>query len=273
MPSSLPIFLSLLGGYLFIHFCFRFHFRAQALDGHRLIFESAVAGFILFVPSRALALLLQKHVPGLRNFWYALSGHVPYLGTLVITVLLSVCAAFTWNFFEGYLALSKERNSAEEFDFKVKEILFAGREHVLGWAVHKWGDHLQILLYEAAKRTLGEDSALVCLITKDRKAYVGWITGSPNLRANDTYVSFVPLMSGYRDKDTLSLKFIVFYPVEREEEIVLTAEKVVEHDGDILVPYENFVTTLPVSEIVTARRFDLDFYNEVFLEQAESLED
>jgi hypothetical protein len=67
-------------------------------------------------------------------------------------------------------------------------------------------------------------------------------------------------MSGFRDQDTLKLDFNVFYPVEREGELVITGERIPEGGDEAVMSPEEFVTLLPISEIATARRFDLDFY-------------
>ena len=248
MPSNLLLLLPLLGGYLFIHFCFRFYFRAQALDGHRLIFEAAVAGFALFLPCRILVFFLFTRTLGLRDVWYELAGHVPFLSTLVLTLLSGPIAAFLWNLWEGTLAWPRDRDDESP---DLRAFLAVGRERALSWAVRRWGNSLQVLLHEAAKRAIREYQ-LVCLTMKDRKAFVGWVTKSPNLRANDTYVSLVPLMSGYRDKDTLDLTFNVFYPTERYFD---------ESSGVIAA---DFVVALPVAEITSARLFDLELYSEVF---------
>jgi hypothetical protein len=247
MPSNLLLFLPLLGGYLFIHFCYRFYFRAQALDGYRLIFEATIAGFTLFVPCRGLAYLFAQDQPALRDLWYAGGGHVPLLSSVILTLLIAPAAAYIWNLCEATRAWSSPWD-----DMELRALLDAGRERALSWAVKRWGNTLQNLLHEAAKRANGKELALVCLAMKDRKAFVGWIAKSPNLRANDTYVSLIPVMSGYRDKDTLDLHFSVFYPVERYFE------------GDGRLSADEFITCLPVAEITSARFFDLDLYYELF---------
>ena len=249
MPSNLLLLLPLLGGYLFIHLCFRFHFRAQSLDGHRLIFESAVAGFILFLPCRGVSWLLFSRAPELREFWYELAGRVPLLSTLALTLLLAPCAAFVWNFFEGVRAWRRIQNPNKAFRFS--HLPWIAREEALSRAVKKWGNVLQVMLHKATTQAAREEYAFVCLIMKDRKAFVGWVAKSPNLRANDLYVSLVPLMSGSRDKDTLDLTFSVFYPVERYFQA----------DSPTA---DEFITILPVAEITSARLFDLELYFRMF---------
>jgi hypothetical protein len=248
VPSNLLLLLPILGGYLFIHFCFRFYFRAQALDGNRLIFEAAVAGFVLFLPCRLLTSWLFHHAPGPREVWYGLAGRTPLLSALILTPLLALGAAYIWNLCESTRAWQRSRDEEAP---DLRAFLDAGRERTLSWAVRRWGNSFQILLHEAAKRA-SREKQLVCLTMKDRKAFVGWVVKSPNLRANDSYVSLVPLMSGYREKDTLDLTFSVFYPVERY------------FGKDPELKAEDFVVALPVAEITSARLFDLKLYSEIF---------
>lgn len=253
MPSSLLLLLPLLGGYLFIHFCYRFSFRAQALDGYRLLFEATVAGFTLFLPCRVIVYLLGQGWPALRDFWYGAGGHEPLLSSVALTLLAAPLVAYVWNLCEGTRAWP---GSWDE-EISLGALLDAGRERALSWAVKRWGNTLQNLLHGAAKRANSKEPALVCLTMKDRKAFVGWIAKSPNLRANDAYVSLIPVMSGYRHKDTLDLNFSVFYPVERYFE------------GDGSLSADEFITSLPVAEITSARFFDLDLYFERFAPDAD----
>jgi hypothetical protein len=146
-----------LRGYIFIHFCYRFYFRAQALDGHRLIFEAAVAGFVLFLPCRWVVFLLFHHAVGLRELWYGLAGRTPFLSTLVLTLVSSPFVAFVWNLCEGIHAWPREEDWERGGEGpSLSTVLARGRERALSWAVKRWGNALQSLLHEAAKRTLSD---------------------------------------------------------------------------------------------------------------------
>jgi hypothetical protein len=245
MPSNLLLLLPLLGGYLFFHFYHRTFFRAQALEGHRLIFETAVAGFVGYVPFRLLILTLSQLDSSNRwhEAWYGFAGQVPHLSTLVAMLLGAPLLAFGLNIASG-LRCRKGLPPGQRLN--LSSLLAASKDRALGQAVERSGNALQLLLYKAAKRTR-VDLTTVCLTLRDRKVFVGWITKSPNLRANDTYVAMVPLMSGHRDKDTLQMKLDTTYPMEMY------------WDGTDLRP-EEFVVALPVTEIATARLFDLDLY-------------
>src|SRR3954453_8329114 len=48
LPTNL-LLLPLLGGFWFVHFCYLFKFRAQRLDGYRLLLESAFLGLLLIL--------------------------------------------------------------------------------------------------------------------------------------------------------------------------------------------------------------------------------
>lgn len=67
MPSNLLLLLPLLGGYGFIHLFYFTRFRAQTLEGHRLIFEAAMWGFGFVLPARVLTSLLAPFAAILCN--------------------------------------------------------------------------------------------------------------------------------------------------------------------------------------------------------------
>ena len=52
---------------------------------------------------------------------------------------------------------------------------------------------------------------LVSITLDNRKTYVGYVTDAPNLDPQDSFVRLIPFLSGYRDHDTLELKFTTSY--------------------------------------------------------------
>ena len=44
MPENALLLFPIVLGYLFLHFCYYFHFRAQRLEGNRLLVESLIGG-------------------------------------------------------------------------------------------------------------------------------------------------------------------------------------------------------------------------------------
>jgi hypothetical protein len=139
---------------------------------------------------------------------------------------------------------------------RFKTIFAVSRQHALRRAIRKDGNALHNLLYKAAIEA--ENLRTICITLNSRKVYVGWVEKSPNLRSNDAYVSLIPVMSGYRDKDSLDLEFTVSYPVDKY------------WDQSSGIQKEDFTVLLPLSQIVDARFFDLAVYDSVFSEAESS---
>jgi hypothetical protein len=92
-------------------------------------------------------------------------------------------------------------------------------------------------------------SRLISITLSNRKWYVGYVAEAPSLNPNEKYFRILPLVSGYRDKDTLETLRTTFY-----EEVLKTAKS-----GD-------FVVTPPIADVQTANFFDPDLYDEHFSE-------
>lgn len=91
------------------------------------------------------------------------------------------------------------------------------------------------------------------------KSYIGYPVRSDMRTVDDTDVSIVPFLSGYRDPKTKELKITTEYWKVVEQCFV--------EDGPLehLTP-EDFKVVLPRREIASARGFDLGAYEE-FKEQ------
>ena len=104
-------------------------------------------------------------------------------------------------------------------------------------AAYKHGDLIECLLQDAF-----DDGGLVELSTRNRNSYIGFPVGSGIEARDDCDVSLLPLLSGYRDKKTRRLILTTSYAG------VLLA--------DDATP-DNFELVMSVSEVISARRFDL----------------
>ncbi len=267
MPSNLLLLLPLLGGYAFIHICFRFRYRAQALSGHRLIFEASIAGLLFLVPSRALILLIAQPLrctSWFQPLWGQVTGGTGFVGTLILALFLAPSVAALWNVADGYRWHRRFRKRGQFPDWIPKKYhprSFRShwetcRIHELDRAIKNSSNDLWILLHRAAQEAAGAERRLaVALSMKDDKVYVGWVTRSPNLRPDDQHVSIYPLISGYRDGQTKEVIFTTDYPTDEEE---------LSQAG--LRP-EDFIVVLPLAEILTVRLFDRDFYQSTFAPQ------
>lgn len=134
------------------------------------------------------------------------------------------------------------------FGFIVPHLL-NGALSRLGWltveqarmrAIEKYGNHALRVMHtaEATERP-------VSITLDNRKVYIGFIAGAPNLEPHDCYVALIPFLSGHRDSTTLDLRLTVDYL------------RVYEQAG--LDP-QDFVLVLPVSNIRSISYFDHAVY-------------
>ena len=129
--------------------------------------------------------------------------------------------------------------------------LFVGRKRWLLQAMK--GDDLEQLLYNGLTRRVP-----ICITTGDNKVYVGFVVGTPDPTKPRKTVSLLPLMSGYRDRETQRLNFITFYT-----EIYGTNRA--NPDDQLPAPLSHlqardFVTLIPIEKMSSCRLFDLAAY-------------
>lgn len=244
MPSNLLLLLPLIGGYAFIHLCYFTRFRAQTLEGHRLIFEAAVWGFLFVAPARFLTRFWLGEIPWVQELWADLGGtHMGYLGTLVCALVLAPCCAVLSNFCVAAWLQGTEEMREQEVPPSFREFMEPARLLALDKAILRSGDDLRILLHKAATRVM-----TVCLSMADGKVYMGIVTRPPNLRPDEKNLALLPVASGHRSKEDLRLNWNVRYPVDQY--------------GKNLDPDE-FIVVLPLADIKNARLFD-ERYGEFF---------
>jgi hypothetical protein len=223
VPGNLLV-LALIAGFCFIHSCYRFKYRAQILDGYRLLFHCSVAGAIILAVSRALVCFLKlfslfwKYRPLWNSY-----GDVPYLGTFMLSIPVGIFSAMVWNLFVTH---EQGRESAVETD----------------------GDSLMSLMQKALK-----EERMLSITLESRKWYAGYLVAAPDLRPSEKYFSLLPVLSGYRDKDTLEARRTLRYDQVYER---------IAGDGGISP--EDFVITLPLASVRTANLFDLAVYQDHF---------
>lgn len=252
MPSNLHLLVVILAGYLFVHACDYLHYRAKALEGHRLVVEASLAGLALFAVVRPVINGLQQIddrflASSLQAFWYTLSKGLPYSGTLVVTTLLAFPLAKGWNLFQGYRRRELIGQALDGLGWRQKLSRFneLSRALALEDAISRTGNDLLMMLHAAATRW-PHDFTMLGVTMSDRKLYVGWAVRSPRLTQQESYFAILPLMSGYRDDKTLKPVFNFFYPVD--------VEAVQSHRDD----YRQFVI-LPLSGVSSARLLSSDF--------------
>ena len=221
MPWNL-LLLPLLGGFLFLHLTHFFRFAAQRLDGYRLLLYSAICGTLLEILSRTLEVLVAHTPPGLwAARWWATFAPFQYSETSAFALALGPILASAVN-------------------------LFIDTEKAKDIEIRRHGNSLTKLIHQAER---GHRLISITMVTL--KWYVGFVAESPNLNPEEEYFRLLPIISGYRDKETLRTYRTVFY------------EDVLADPG---VDSNDFVLTLPLKDIRMAGLFDENVYDVYFAE-------
>lgn len=97
MPNNLLI-LPLVAGFIFIRICYYTKYRAQSLEGYRLLLESGLIGLILLGASRLFVVWVKAlpFGPTLQALWFQYAP-MPYAGTAVGSVFLAIGIAAAAN--------------------------------------------------------------------------------------------------------------------------------------------------------------------------------
>ena len=88
------------------------------------------------------------------------------------------------------------------------------------------------------------------------KVYVGWAVSAPNPVQERKSVRILPIISGYRDKENLKVKFTTDYYS------VLVDVSNSEESNHLL---EDFEVVIPAGDLSACHLFDLDLYNTHFI--------
>lgn len=198
MPYNLLLF-PLLSGYLFLHAAHYFRFRAQRLDGYRLLIESAIAGTVVGAIARALIVLFSgsEWIRGASSYWAKLAPW-PDSEVAGLSLVVGLGLALAVN-----LVIDKDRAKSLE--------------------VERQGSSIIRLLFEAEK-----SDELISITLDNLKWYVGYVTEIPNLDPSETHFRLLPIFSGYREKESLETFRTVFYedalidPARDPEDFVVT---------------------------------------------------
>ena len=224
MPQGLLI-LPLLGGFLLLHLSHVFRFTAQRYDGNRLLLSSAVAGAVLLAMGR-LVVLLVSALPGVNslaeNAWRAVSPF-PHSDSCVWALVLGpLLARYVVNrMYDVEAAKNKLLHQSKQVDAFTRLLDIAIR-----------------------------GNRLVSITLANRKWYVGYVAEAPNLNPAERYFRLLPIVSGFRDKDTLETTRTTFYT-----------------DIADLSASADLVITLPIADVQSANFFDPDLYEQHFADE------
>lgn len=236
-----------------------------------LILLVLVSGFIftsLHVPAR----FKQKRITGWDSYFYVVAwGSLWGFVSAILCVLIDYfdCVAKTLEFFD--LQLKDMSKLAIKFD-DLRLISWAFTSVMLSLSCgliskfYYWSlpdrklkhiakiaknDHLDSFILESSV------TQLPILVTLDsRKCYVGICFGEAGFDdGGSEHLSILPLLSGYRDKDTLSLQIQTNYHIHFEDNNIYDGQ----HDSLTL---NHFRVIIPKSEIDAFSFFDVDTFKD-----------
>jgi hypothetical protein len=126
-------------------------------------------------------------------------------------------------------------------------------DRALARAVRSQGGGMRRLLHRAHRENLP-----VMLSLDNRKTYVGWVLGPPDLRSSTT-IALLPTLSGYRASETLTVKWTTDYSDVYEEVMGR-----VPPSEDLSERLLHFQVVVPFGAVASARFFDRDVYDRHF---------
>ncbi len=219
MPFNL-LLLPLVGGYYLLVTSRFTKYIHQRIDRQRLIFNSVLVGialiFLSVVITQTVGYLLPAWTEGIKQ---AVPLQLPYTGTAVLSLLFGIVLPHLSN-------------------------LFIDKTRALSRSIKLTGDELEQLIDGAFL-----DASLVSFTMKNGKVYVGWPVSLPR-PSRDSYLSVLPLFSGYRNAEqdiTFTTEYWDVYQQRQEE-------------GEENM-YRGFLLVLATGEIVSASLFDLGVYD------------
>lgn len=239
---ALLIIPILVAGFLVCHIHPVYAYRLHRYEGQYLYLKSAEQGLACLGMAGVLAWLGHAWLPDEASLW---GLKIPLSWPSALAAFLKDHAGMEHGASQqaGWLILISALTCFSAF------LLKAWGHLRLFWRFRTWHTHIFVI------QELLEDSPLddllfrlslqkdkyVMLTMDDRKVYVGKIVslGEPSETAGmDQDISIMPLMSGYRDKETLRVTFTTDYALV---------------DGDIYV-------SLRQERIITATEFKLEAY-------------
>ena len=242
MPANLLI-LPLLAGYWLIHRSHRFRFKAQRYDGHRLLIGSALAGALVLVLARLMIILVKLTPWGapLKSAWNQFAP-IDYMGTSTLALVLGLLFPvvdnhFPWRHFGRLWQRAGWRKRLIEISDQKKAAFRASEIEANGSALAR-------LLHRAET-----NSEMVAVTLASRKWYVGYVAEAWNLDPQESCFRLLPVMSGYRDKDTLKVNV-----TERYDFIHADAE----------LSSQDFILVIPLKDVQVANLFDQTVFERYF---------
>ena len=229
----LPLLGPLLGGFLFARTSYYTKYTVRRMQGRRLLFYAATAGFFLFWGAWFLIYGFNIHLPCVLDRFCAdniadtssvfrsVNGRDVYLS--IVGFFLGFIA-YPLNYFSRKLddhldhvrtiwddpiRFTKETNRGSLW---LRFKWWLSRWGTESYAVRDQGDELEVFIGDAFWR------GRMILVTLDSgKVYAGHVTDPPDPGSEREYLSMLPLHSGYRDSENKKITWVINYAVVLDE--------------------------------------------------------
>lgn len=206
-------------GYWFLTHLHFTRYGALRDSGYHVFFRAVIAGVILAFLAYTSIFLLNPRIPEVSIIWKSFMP-IPYSGMAMLTILLGWVLPIVGN-------------------------LFYGKEKAARWAARQNGDLIELLIAESI-----EYQRLIELSLKSGKSYIGFALESGITSQDESDISLIPMVSGYRNQDTQELEITTNYAPVVQESLKEALDLV----------YEDFRVVIPMPEIVSARLFHPEAY-------------
>lgn len=239
--------------------------------GVLLIAIALVSGF-LFTNRHKPARFEQKRSVGWNSYF-----HVASWGTLFGVMSAVICLMFDYfniisklfDYYESPLSLGGLTVNLDDLKLAAWSISTLALSISFGWlsqifyalfpdklfkliAKNAQKDHLDLIILEASATSFP-----VLITLKSRKCYVGLCYGEAETTSlqgeRGSHIAILPFLSGYRDKDTLSLELNTNYDEHYDLNGINTGE-------NERLSLDDFKNVIPKSEIESLSFFDLETY-------------
>lgn len=171
-----------LAGYLFLRWFNGTRYALPRETGYHVVFQSAIAGVVLFFAARLMVVLADKLAPTIGEWWGAIIP-LDYSGTAAGTFVLALLLPLVLNRLPRFHRSDARQRAAEGA-----------------------GDQVSLIIDQAMTQ-----SSFVELSLSSSKSYVGWpIQGTFGHRDSGD-VALLLIASGYRDESTRELVMTTNY--------------------------------------------------------------
>ncbi|ELD1797645.1 hypothetical protein KW445_14440 [Vibrio fluvialis] len=222
----------LVSGYLFSYFHISSHYRLTRTDGWHSYFFVAAQGIAFALIAMPIIAILDYYDVASNKLGLDISrlSIEPYVSKAIAWSLLTLLLSFIF----GLLSQIRYSKNPKLRDEKILKL------------VHD--NHFERFLLEASYT-----QTPIAITLGSRKIYIGICLGDELINSKNEHIAIIPLLSGHRDKDDLSVEITNNYQIHYVEEGI-------EEGKHTQLTKESFRIIVPTSEIESFSFFDVDTY-------------